>query len=234
MLLTYEEWPRGQTEERQIEALGPERHALWKDGRLSVRDMIDADGSPISVAELERVYGGAESAPEEPPARDERGFSVSKAEFEGWFDPMKELYHELYDRYKDEYTDRDELLNAIRKNMPNTKADFLAISNLPPHIQSALETKADILYFSPDGVAKQLFNHPEITSADYRGIINKLQDCEEIYRSKDFRVVLIVQSGRHYAAVMKTSRDRSEAYLISMYELRPKDLVRMRKGDLIK
>jgi len=43
------------TEEEQIEALGRGKWTLWKEGKLTLPDMLDQNGRPLTVAELEEA-----------------------------------------------------------------------------------------------------------------------------------------------------------------------------------
>lgn len=61
--LTYEEWLKTKPVEFQREVLGDGKHALWKAGKISFRDLVDQTGRPLTLAELQaRVdgRGGAE------------------------------------------------------------------------------------------------------------------------------------------------------------------------------
>lgn len=48
----FEDWLAGQSVERQNAVLGIGRARLWRAGKLSLADMVDAAGNPISLAEL--------------------------------------------------------------------------------------------------------------------------------------------------------------------------------------
>ena len=50
--LNYEEWLRTQTVEFQLEVLGPTKHRLWQDGKITFRDLVDQRGNPLTLAEI--------------------------------------------------------------------------------------------------------------------------------------------------------------------------------------
>lgn len=50
--VTYENWLREQSVERQQEVLGPGKWELWKDGKLTMPDMVDQQGNPLTIEEL--------------------------------------------------------------------------------------------------------------------------------------------------------------------------------------
>ncbi len=55
--LTYEGWLKKQSKERQLQALGPTRYRMWKDGEISnLSQLIDQSGNPLTVAELQAQY----------------------------------------------------------------------------------------------------------------------------------------------------------------------------------
>lgn len=52
--ITYTDWFDRQPVERQLEILGPGKLRLYKDNKLSFRDLVDGNGQPLSIAELEK------------------------------------------------------------------------------------------------------------------------------------------------------------------------------------
>jgi len=51
--LTFDGWLKKQTVARQTEALGPGRLKLWQDGKISMTDLIDQRGRPLTLEQLE-------------------------------------------------------------------------------------------------------------------------------------------------------------------------------------
>jgi hypothetical protein len=52
----FEDWLGKRTKAQQNEMLGPGRADLWRDGKITFRDLLDANGRPLTLAELrERV-----------------------------------------------------------------------------------------------------------------------------------------------------------------------------------
>jgi hypothetical protein len=130
---------------------------------------------------------------------------------------MEAEYYRLKKLYSDEMT--------IRKNMPK---ENLVIDNLPPIIKRKLETSAESLIFSPDGVAKQLGHHPGMAASEYIGVLSKIKDCtgDFIYSVEDCKTILLVHNGNWYRVALKTTNDRKEAFIVSMFRLRDKDYER--------
>lgn len=50
--LNYEEWLRTQPLAMQLEVLGPAKHKLWTDGKITFRDLVDQRGNPLTLAEI--------------------------------------------------------------------------------------------------------------------------------------------------------------------------------------
>ena len=50
--LTYEQWLETQSTATQLEVLGPGRLKLWNAGKISLRDLIDQRGNPLTLKEL--------------------------------------------------------------------------------------------------------------------------------------------------------------------------------------
>lgn len=50
--LSYEDWLKGKDETFQRDVLGDSKYELWKDGKISLRDLIDQKGNPLTLDEL--------------------------------------------------------------------------------------------------------------------------------------------------------------------------------------
>jgi SPP1 gp7 family putative phage head morphogenesis protein len=50
--ITFEGWLSRQSKARQAEVLGPGRAELWRDGKLSFRDLIDGNGRELTLEQL--------------------------------------------------------------------------------------------------------------------------------------------------------------------------------------
>ncbi len=48
----YNSWLKTQTKKTQLKVLGPGRYDLWKDGKLSMADMVNQDGRPLTLKQL--------------------------------------------------------------------------------------------------------------------------------------------------------------------------------------
>jgi len=57
--LTYDTWLLNKTAEQQDELLGPGKADLFRQGRISTRDLLDQNGRPMTVKELQDKHGVA-------------------------------------------------------------------------------------------------------------------------------------------------------------------------------
>lgn len=53
--LTYEQWLETKSETFQKEVLGPGRYELWSEGKISLRDLIDQRGNPLTLTQLRAI-----------------------------------------------------------------------------------------------------------------------------------------------------------------------------------
>jgi len=107
----------------------------------------------------------------------------------------------------------------FREWFDSPEGDFV-MGNLPPHIRGLLGTESDSLTFSLETLAKQKARHPEIRADEYVKAINKIENRNvPIHRTRDRHIGLVVEDGRHWAVIIKTTGDRSGSYLVSLHRL---------------
>lgn len=53
--LTYEQWLETKSDAFQKDVLGPGRYGLWKNDQISLRDLIDQRGNPLTLDELKEL-----------------------------------------------------------------------------------------------------------------------------------------------------------------------------------
>jgi hypothetical protein len=204
---TYESWFAEQDRERQLEILGPGRMGMYERGTLGFSDMVNMAGKPMTLKELEAKIEDVK-------------YEIVTGPFSTFYDPMKAIYDELMVKHGGN-------LDKVRAEMP--KKNYV-VSKLPSYIRELLnETKAESLFFSTDTLAKQLYNHPELTPAEYVSVFNKLKSCDEIREAKYGRIALIVKDGQYYAVLLKTTDNKLENYLVSLHRLDERALLQFRK-----
>lgn len=55
--LSFEDWLKKQSTERQDTVLGAVRAAMWRDGKISFRDLLDQNGRPLTTEDLRAQFG---------------------------------------------------------------------------------------------------------------------------------------------------------------------------------
>jgi len=55
--MTFGDWLRKRSEAQQREILGPGKYDLWKAGQIDMRQLIDQQGNPMTLAELRARFG---------------------------------------------------------------------------------------------------------------------------------------------------------------------------------
>jgi SPP1 gp7 family putative phage head morphogenesis protein len=74
----FESWLKGKPVEFQQAVLGPARHQLWHDGKASIDQMVDGDGSPLSVAELHQAVKDNVAVPQKAAVEGQAGLSLGE------------------------------------------------------------------------------------------------------------------------------------------------------------
>ena len=88
---------------------------------------------------------------------------------------------------------------------------------LPRRVRETLDTTATEAKLSLHTVKKQLRRHPEIKPSDYR-LAQSALDIGRMYPAgKERHVVLFHDEGTLFEAVFKTSTDRREVFLQSLF-----------------
>ena len=139
---------------------------------------------------------------------------------ERWYEQMKPHYEQLAEKYKiHELHDRLEIarnLKRIRKEMPKSN---IVIHGLPQRAQELLATNVESFFFSADSLAKQLYKHPELTTVEYRRILENLKDFDDIFPDGKYRVAMTIYNETWYRVALKTINNRTEVYLLSLHKM---------------
>lgn len=56
--MSFDDWLSRRTEAQQNAQLGAGRAQLWRDGKITLQDLLDLRGNPMTVAQLQEKYGG--------------------------------------------------------------------------------------------------------------------------------------------------------------------------------
>ena len=60
--INFEQWLKTKGEGFQLEVLGPARYQLFKDGKISLLDLVDQSGNPITLQQLQKLVDEGKSA----------------------------------------------------------------------------------------------------------------------------------------------------------------------------
>jgi hypothetical protein len=202
-------------EELAKEAGGDSELAKKLDGiaegeRASMGGLVDAETTYREWMAEQKPKEAKES--HESRAKDDS--QVDPEAFANWFDPLETKAKILWEQYHNEM--------EVRRRMPK---EMFVIDGLSSAIQEKLDTTADSLFFSADGVAKQVLHHPDMKAQEYVGVLNKINDCKSdyIYTVKDQKVGLLLYNGDWYKVILKTANNQTETYVVSMFWLSEKD-----------
>jgi hypothetical protein len=99
-----------------------------------------------------------------------------------------------------------------------------------------LNTKADSLVLSRASMLKQLRNHPDLKTSDYRLIPDLLRASSNVFRQTNGNLVFYSSvEGTLYKLVMKATGSGEEVFLVSFTKSSLRDLAReKRRSDLLK
>lgn len=56
---TYEDWLKGKSEQEQDKILGKGKAQMWREGKITLRDMLDQTGRELSLKELVALHGNS-------------------------------------------------------------------------------------------------------------------------------------------------------------------------------
>ncbi len=144
--LTFADWLGGKPPEFADEMLGKGRAALWRDGKITLNQLLDQQGNPLTLAQLRSKYGATESAfkPAATPKPnisdiDQTILSVKAFEFTPEYnatkarmdDERKAVIKARDDFYATGRTDKDKYKDALAANeaYSQTAKQFRAIEN---------------------------------------------------------------------------------------------------------
>lgn len=103
------------------------------------------------------------------------------------------------------------------------------IATMPPRIMRATDAQARVVRLSPAGVKHIRERHSDVTPGNY-ALVQRILDAGEFYHSTPMHVVGYLESGgKIWTAVFKTTGDRQELYLQSLYRGRPRNIIAARR-----
>ncbi|MDO5058575.1 MAG: hypothetical protein Q4D82_01375 [Neisseria sp.] len=96
-----------------------------------------------------------------------------------------------------------------------------------------LGTVTGKVWLSEDTLAKQFFNHPEIEFEHYTEISRVLNKADLIVQVNDLKIAFVRRDNEILKAVVKTTQNKDELYLVSLFAAKEKEIKRTREKGVI-
>ncbi|MBS9781106.1 MAG: hypothetical protein KGV56_01285 [Gammaproteobacteria bacterium] len=106
---------------------------------------------------------------------------------------------------------------------------YFPVALLAEKTAQKIQAKTRIVRLSADTMLKQVQHHPELTVSDYRSIFY-LSDIKLIKQQNENRVLIVYLQGEYYQAVIKTTKQADEVYLLSLVKLSEKRYQRLMRN----
>jgi len=136
---TFEKWIAGKPDKYADEVFGKGRAELWRQGKISVRDMVDQRGNPLTLEELRKQSSGPVAAPFVP--------AKSIKEAEEWAMAQGLVRHADYKGIDLEVA--NEWNRGIYENtrdIPGLKGELLSTGSAQQHYLRLYEMEVDSMF----------------------------------------------------------------------------------------
>ena len=108
------------------------------------------------------------------------------------------------------------------------------VAVLREELRKAISAQTQTVLLSDETLASHKKSHPEITLEDYQKLPIILDEAEIVTKEDDKYLVFIKLGGRYYHAVVKTTRDFMELYLLSLRYTNEEDIRRvLKRGKVV-
>ena len=101
---------------------------------------------------------------------------------------------------------------------------YWPIASAPDHVLDAIGARSSTVRLSPWTARKQRRRHPDLQPDDYARVQHILDRGEAFLQDKGRVMIYLEDDGRLWRAVVKTTKDRSETYLVTLHKAQPRDL----------
>jgi SPP1 gp7 family putative phage head morphogenesis protein len=118
--LTFDNFLKGKPPGFADEMLGVGRADLWRAGTITLSDLLDARGVPLTLAQLKAQYGAASSVAANVVAATAKTVDAIDALVQ---EMQAYRYSDAYENALTEYVDARDKLDAVTKNGPSTTRD---------------------------------------------------------------------------------------------------------------
>lgn len=202
-----EDWVKGRTLDELQEQFGKGIGQMLHDGDITLSDAVKSGGLvPMTLRELRR----------------EHALSVLSGDFGQRFGQVRRMVAEMKSGGAE--------LSAVRR-VAQDKVWHAA--DLSRRAQSWLGTETGKVWLSEDTLIKQLYNHPELPLATYRRIPQILNQADLVVQIDGLKIAFVRKDEEILKAVVKTTQDRGELYLVSLFSAKEKEMMRTRAKGVI-
>ncbi|MDO4693677.1 MAG: minor capsid protein [Eikenella sp.] len=202
-----EDWVKGRTLVQLQEQFGKGIGQMLHDGTISLHDAVRRGGlEAITLRGLRR----------------EHALSVLSGDFGLRFGQVRRIVAEMKSGGAE--------LSAVRQ-VAQDKVWHAA--DLSRRAQSWLGAETGKVWLSEDTLIKQLYNHPELPLATYRRIPQILNQADLVVQVDGLKIAFVRKDEEILKAVVKTTQDREELYLVSLFSAKEKEMLRTRAKGVI-
>lgn len=130
--------------------------------------------------------------------------------------------------------------NSMELRKKYAKGENYAVATISPSIQKALDSQTAIVWLSDDTVIKMLVHHPELDPIKdllplFKDTQMMLKNAVRVIKDKEFSVVYYLFNGKYYKVAIKTTNNRRELYLTTIFKMDEKefykDIARQEKNS---
>lgn len=121
------------------------------------------------------------------------------------------------------------VVNANRENSMElrktyAKGEVWAVATISPQIQKTLDVETAIVWLSDDTIIKMLAHHPELDLLPlFKDVQMILKNAIRIVKDGDSNVVYYSVNGKHYKTAIKSTKDKKELYLTTIFKMDEKE-----------
>lgn len=204
--VSYCEWLKKQTPDYQDEVLGKTKGKLFRDSGMSAEKFkslqLDKNFTPLTLEQMRQIE----------PAGFERAFKTAMPLNDG---SLQENIRRLLPKIA---TLSRETSMAFRKQ--HAIGQKWTVANIGDDIKNQLNTKTNELWLSDDTLIKMMIHHPELDLLPlFKDVQSILDSAIKIVQKDDLNVIYFTKQGKNYITAIKATRDKSELYLTTIYQI---------------
>lgn len=114
--------------------------------------------------------------------------------------------------------------NSLALRKEHAQGELWAVATLSPRVQDQLDVETALVWLSDDTLVKMLAHHPkETTQALFKSVQGLLSQAVAIDTSDGVNAVYFTQDDKYYKATVKSTKDKKELYLTTVFEMRERD-----------